>query len=198
MKAHKYFGQATQDARIASLIETLPKQYLGREYAFTERVRSIATIRFAYDHLQVTDDINLEDLDALSMRSMPLCMSTLHQHLRSTHHLKHVGRLQYSLFLKVTYNFFVEFHLCAVTLCYDFFLLFQLIIFKGIGITLEQAIEFWKDELGNRGGRNFEKDYAYNIKHSYGTVGKRTSYTPYSCAKIEDMTPGAGIVRPRF
>lgn len=102
VKAHKYFGQATQDARIASLIETLPKQYLGREYAFTERVRSIALIIvFANDHLQVTDDINLEDLDALSVRSMPLCMSTLHQHLRSTHHLKHVGRLQYSLFLKV-------------------------------------------------------------------------------------------------
>lgn len=39
-RAHKHFGQMKQDARISSLIETLPKQYLGKEYTFTERVSS--------------------------------------------------------------------------------------------------------------------------------------------------------------
>ncbi len=40
------------------------------------------------------------DLDALSKRSMPLCMRHLHNSLKREHKLKHWGRLQYGLFLK--------------------------------------------------------------------------------------------------
>ena len=44
-------------------------------------------------------------------------MQQLHQRLRTEHHLKHFSRLQYILFL------------------------------KGIGITLEDALRFWKSEF---------------------------------------------------
>jgi DNA primase large subunit len=54
------------------------------------------------------------------------------------------------------------------------------------------VLEFWRDELERKGGRNFDKEFAYNIKHSYGTVGKRTSYSPYACRKIIDEAPVEG------
>ena len=40
----------------------------------------------------------------LSRTSYPLCMRQLHTALKENHHLKHGGRLQYGLFLKVSYK----------------------------------------------------------------------------------------------
>lgn len=53
----------------------------------------------------------------LASTSFPLCMRRLHTHLRKEHHLRHFGRMQYGLFL------------------------------KGIGMTLEDALKFWKIEF---------------------------------------------------
>lgn len=53
----------------------------------------------------------------LSGKSFPLCMRQLHKALRENHHLRHGGRMQYGLFL------------------------------KGIGLTLEQALQFWRSEF---------------------------------------------------
>lgn len=53
----------------------------------------------------------------LSGKSFPLCMRHLHKALRENHHLRHGGRMQYGLFL------------------------------KGIGLTLEQALQFWRSEF---------------------------------------------------
>eukprot|EP01126_Amoeba_proteus_P002192 TRINITY_DN10686_c0_g1_i1.p1 TRINITY_DN10686_c0_g1~~TRINITY_DN10686_c0_g1_i1.p1 ORF type:complete len:274 (+),score=59.28 TRINITY_DN10686_c0_g1_i1:1381-2202(+) len=147
IRAYKCFGNVREDERIGLFLENLPTLYVGDNYVFTTKAGT---------------EIRLEELDQLSMQSMPLCMGFLHQQLRSKHHLRNVGRLQYGLFL------------------------------KGIGVNLEQALEFWREELGVKGGRNFDKDYSYGIKHTYGMVGKRTSYVPYSCDKIINMTPGEG------
>eukprot|EP01130_Rhizamoeba_saxonica_P006196 TRINITY_DN2462_c0_g1_i1.p1 TRINITY_DN2462_c0_g1~~TRINITY_DN2462_c0_g1_i1.p1 ORF type:complete len:403 (-),score=68.83 TRINITY_DN2462_c0_g1_i1:34-1242(-) len=100
--------------------------------------------------------VDINSLDELSATSFPLCMERLHIHLRRTHHLKHHGRLQYGLFL------------------------------KGIGLTLEDALDFWRREA-DIAGKNFDKDYSYGVKHNYGKVGKRTSYTPYSCKKLMSL-----------
>uniref|UniRef100_A0A8C4QQL1 DNA primase large subunit n=1 Tax=Eptatretus burgeri TaxID=7764 RepID=A0A8C4QQL1_EPTBU len=102
---------------------------------------------------------------ALATRSFPLCMRSLHYALRDQHHLRHGGRLQYGLFL------------------------------KGLGLSLEQALTFWRTEFarGSIDPEKFEKGYAYNIRHAYGKEGKRTDYTPYSCMKIiQTNTPGPG------
>uniref|UniRef100_A0A3B3I2M1 DNA primase large subunit n=1 Tax=Oryzias latipes TaxID=8090 RepID=A0A3B3I2M1_ORYLA len=100
--------------------------------------------------------ISLEQIDSLSGKSFPLCMRQLHQALRENHHLRHGGRMQYGLFL------------------------------KGIGISLEQALQFWRSEFirGKVDADKFDKAYAYGIRHMYGKEGKRADYTPYSCMKV--------------
>uniref|UniRef100_A0A665X786 DNA primase large subunit n=1 Tax=Echeneis naucrates TaxID=173247 RepID=A0A665X786_ECHNA len=100
--------------------------------------------------------ISLEQIDSLSGKSYPLCMRQLHQAVRENHHLRHGGRMQYGLFL------------------------------KGIGLSLEQALQFWKSEFirGKVDADKFDKAYAYSIRHMFGKEGKRTDYTPYSCMKV--------------
>ncbi|KAA0717910.1 DNA primase large subunit [Triplophysa tibetana] len=100
--------------------------------------------------------ISLEQIDALAAKSFPLCKRHLHKALRESHHLRHGGRMQYGLFL------------------------------KGIGLTLEQALQFWRSEFirGKVDADKFDKAYAYSIRHMFGKEGKRTDYTPYSCMKV--------------
>uniref|UniRef100_A0AAY4DXL0 DNA primase large subunit n=1 Tax=Denticeps clupeoides TaxID=299321 RepID=A0AAY4DXL0_9TELE len=100
--------------------------------------------------------ISLEQIDPLSTKSFPLCMRQLHKSLRENHHLRHGGRMQYGLFL------------------------------KGIGLSLEQALQFWRSEFikGKVDADKFDKAYAYSVRHMFGKEGKRTDYTPYSCMKV--------------
>lgn len=114
-------------------------------------------------------------------------MLRLHHALRENHHLRHGGRMQYGLFL------------------------------KGAGLTLEQSLAFWKSEFTKKMDADkvcgegvlgqgllrkpllhcmllswqFEKSYAYNVRHNYGREGKRANYTPYSCMKIILSNPPA-------
>jgi DNA primase large subunit len=100
-------------------------------------------------------DIKPEMIDTLASTSMPLCMKNLHQALKMQHHLKHGGRMQYGLFL------------------------------KGAGLQLEDAISFWRQHFCKKMSvDDFNKKYAYNIRHNYGKEGKRKDYTPYNCMKI--------------
>ncbi|XP_047207779.1 DNA primase large subunit isoform X1 [Girardinichthys multiradiatus] len=100
--------------------------------------------------------ISLEQIDSLAGKSFPLCMRQLHQALRDNHHLRHGGRMQYGLFL------------------------------KGIGLSLEQALQFWRMEFirGKVDADKFDKAYAYSVRHMFGKEGKRADYTPYSCMKV--------------
>ncbi|KAH6669180.1 eukaryotic and archaeal DNA primase [Plectosphaerella plurivora] len=107
------------------------------------------------------------NVDALSQH-FPACMSHLHRSLRRDAHLKHYGRLQYTLFL------------------------------KGIGLNLEECLLFWRQAFRNTTDDTFNKEYRYNVRHSYGDVGgdsnrRGRGYSPFSCQKIlTEHPPGPG------
>ncbi|CAM0137401.1 unnamed protein product [Umbelopsis sp. WA50703] len=93
----------------------------------------------------------------------PLCMNNLHQSLTRDKHLKHGGRMQYGLFL------------------------------KGIGLSVEEALVFWRKAFSNHTDDKFQKEYTYNIRHNYGLEGRRVNYAPYSCMKIiQSNQPSTG------
>lgn len=143
--ASHHLGEIEQDERLVSLLKGLHQSYAGNDYSSTNTV------------------VPIESLDSLSVKSFPLCMRTLHEYLRTAHHLKHGGRLQYGLFL------------------------------KGIGVTLEDSLRFWREEFTKIMDLDkFEKQYAYNVRYNYGKEGSKRNYTPYSCMKIISTTVGPG------
>jgi DNA primase large subunit len=109
--------------------------------------------------------VTAAQLPRLAAESFPLCMATMLRALREAHHLKHKGRQQLGLFL------------------------------KGIGLPLEEAVRFWRTEMGPHApGDKFDKEYLYNIRHNYGKEGTRKDYTPHSCLTLVAAVPGAGEV----
>ncbi|GAB9467772.1 DNA primase [Globisporangium polare] len=101
------------------------------------------------------DQITPDMIDGLATTSMPLCMRSLHKALKVNHHMKFTGRQQYGLFL------------------------------KAIGLQLDDAIAYWRQEFCKKMSvDDFNKKYAYNIRHNYGKEGKRKDYTPYNCMRI--------------
>jgi len=144
--ARAFYAKAEEEAeRLGPLLQNLTNAYLGPSFASGN----------------VSGRVTLEQLPLVMQRSAPLCMKSLHDRLRDSHHLKHDARMQFGLFL------------------------------KGIGVTLEDSLAYWKNEFmkGGKTSEQFDKQYSYNIRHSYGMEGKRTSYTPFSCMKIINSTP---------
>jgi DNA primase large subunit len=111
--------------------------------------------------------ITAANVDNLSQH-FPACMSNLHRSLRRDAHLKHYGRLQYTLFL------------------------------KGIGLNLEECLVFWRTGFSKITDDTFNKEYRYNVRHVYGDVGGDSNrrgggYSPFSCQKIlTEHPPGPG------
>lgn len=71
------------DERLVDLVKNLHTSYTGKDYVVSGK-----------------GTIPIESIDQLSKKSFSLCMRQCHESLRSKHHLKHQGRLQYGLFLK--------------------------------------------------------------------------------------------------
>lgn len=107
-------------------------------------------------------EIRAEMVDDLARKHFPMCMRSLHENLRRDHHLKHFGRLQYGLFLKV------------------------------LGLSVEEATAFWRKSFSKITDDKFNKEYRYNIRHSFGLEGKRANYPAKNCLQI--LTPGPSDV----
>ena len=95
-----------------------------------------------YTSQRITGSITRDQLPLLADRSMPLCMNILYKQGIADSHLKHGARMQFGLFL------------------------------KGIGLSMEESLAFWKLLFARKvQGDKFERQYAYNIRHSYGKEG---------------------------
>ncbi|KAJ8913660.1 hypothetical protein NQ315_007377 [Exocentrus adspersus] len=139
---------SVDDDRLNSLLNNLHNTYTGKEY-YTQTEK---------------DRVDPALIDDYSRKHFPLCMRTMHEVLRSTHHLKHHSRVEYGLFL------------------------------KGIGLLYDDAMTFWKQELTKTadGDKKFEREYSYCVRYNYGKAGKAVNWTPYSCNKIITSNVGPG------
>ncbi|PVH95865.1 DNA primase large subunit [Periconia macrospinosa] len=146
-----------EDDRLAPILAHLSQSFNSPDAAYSSSDADIEGL----------SAIRAGAIDTLS-KSFPLCMQNLHMTLRANSHLKHYGRLQYTLFL------------------------------KGIGLSLEECIIFWRKSFKLMTDDKFQKEYKYNIRHAYGDVGgdanrRGRGYTPYSCHKIiTEPLPGPG------
>lgn len=110
------------------------------------------------------DDIKAEMVNGLAAKHFPMCMRALHDNLQRDNHLKYFGRLQYGLFLKVSPQ------ILAANYSPTF-------AFQVLGLSIEEAIIFWRKSFSNRiTDDRFNKEYKYNIRHSYGLEGRRHNY----------------------
>ncbi|KAL2195101.1 eukaryotic and archaeal DNA primase, large subunit-domain-containing protein [Corynascus similis CBS 632.67] len=145
-----------EDDRLTPILNHLSKNFIAPDAGYSG---SGAPIEGA--------EISARNIDNLSQH-FPLCMTHLHRSLRRDAHLKHYGRLQYTLFL------------------------------KGIGLSLEECLIFWRSAFNKITDDTFNKEYRYNVRHTYGDVGgdanrRSGGYSPYSCQKIlTEHAPGPG------
>ena len=100
--AARFLPRMDEDNRLAPILHHLSQSFVAPDAGYSES-SSIGDMA----------SINAGSIDALSAH-FPLCMQNLHRELRKNSHLKHFGRLQYTLFL------------------------------KGIGLDLQECIAFWR------------------------------------------------------
>ncbi|KAK5995910.1 putative DNA primase large subunit [Cladobotryum mycophilum] len=112
-----------EDDRLTPILNHLSKNFITPDSAYMSG--STAPIG-----AQITS----ANVDSLSQH-FPACMSNLHRTLRREAHLKHYGRLQYTLFL------------------------------KGIGLNLEECLMFWRSSFHKVNDDTFNKEYRYNVRH---------------------------------
>ncbi|KAF2966834.1 hypothetical protein GQX73_g6765 [Xylaria multiplex] len=145
-----------EDDRLTPILNHLSKNFITPDASYVGSSSSVSGA-----------DISARNIDTLSAQ-FPLCMQNLHRTLRRDAHLKHFGRLQYSLFL------------------------------KGIGLNLEECLIFWRSAFHKITDDTFNKEYRYNVRHVYGDVGGDSNrrgggYSPFSCQKIlTEHPPGPG------
>ncbi|KAK4189101.1 putative DNA primase large subunit [Podospora australis] len=145
-----------EDDRLTPILNHLSKNFIAPDSSYSGNGTAVEGA-----------EISARNIDHLSQH-FPACMAHLHRTLRRDAHLKHFGRLQYTLFL------------------------------KGIGLNLEECLVFWRSSFKNITDDTFNKEYRYNVRHVYGDVGgdanrRGGGYSPYSCQKIlTEHAPGPG------
>lgn len=119
-----------------------------------ERVKSLldAIPNVVIQYEYHSHHIDIHTLDDLAVKHFPLCMKYMHQQLTKKRHLKHDARLRYSLFL------------------------------KGIGVQLEDALQFWQQRMDPTSYK--KNSMTYNIRYNYGKERGLKDYSPFACKTI--------------
>ena len=92
-EAAKALPRLDEDTRLMPIFDHLGQGFLSGMSVASE-----------YSSAQDLDgeEVRAEMIDELAEKHWPMCMRHLHDCLRRDRHLKHYGRLQYGLFLKVS------------------------------------------------------------------------------------------------
>ena len=139
------------------LARTSQRLSLMEDERVTPRLVALSNQYLGKKYGQSGGTVSVEQIEQLVTSSFPLCMSSIHFALKETKHAKHWARLQYGLFL------------------------------KAVGLSSDDALTFWRKYLTkNSDADSFDKKYAYLFRHMYGKEGKKVSYSPYSCIKIQN------------
>lgn len=77
-----------QDERLKPILDSMATAYTGPDFGSRKGGAG-------------GDAVRAEEIEGLATTAFPLCMQALHEALRAQSHLKHWGRQQYGLFLKV-------------------------------------------------------------------------------------------------
>ncbi|XP_044253732.1 DNA primase large subunit-like [Tribolium madens] len=134
---------------------------------FDEHLQAIISMLDLVKPIEYNPGFGSLELEQLPEKSkkFPLCMQIQYETLQKTHHLKYFSRAQFGFFL------------------------------KGIGLSLKDALEFWKREFVKiMDEERFSKEYAYYFKHQYGVIGAKINYKPFNCEKIQNQGVTSGQV----
>ena len=97
----------------------------------------------------------------VATRPFPPCIRNKMEDLRRDAHLKYHDRFQLNLF------------------------------FKGIGFTVNEALEFWRRGVFPKGRmKAYQGEHTYAIRHHYGLEGAMKDYTPHNCDSLAELTEG--------
>ncbi|KAJ2785475.1 DNA primase subunit pri2 [Coemansia interrupta] len=146
-------------AALALCARALPQ--LGEDERLLPVLLSLGrqSARAEYQPTGAAGALTADAVAPLAAAAFPPCMRHLHAQLVHDRHLRHAGRLQLGLFLKAA------------------------------GLPLADAMVFWRRAFAGLTDDQFQKAYAYNVRHSYGQEGRRANYTPYSCHRIITASP---------
>lgn len=161
----KALPRLDEDTRLVPILSHLSMGFMAgitSDYSFTSTA----------DGEAVTADMVPE----LAVQSFPLCMRNMQDTLKGSKHLKHEGRMQYGLFLKVRVP-----NLRLFSRAIQLLIRINLRRTQGIGLSVEEALAFWRKSFSSITDDKFNKEYRYNIRHNYGLEGSRKNYTPKSC-----------------
>ena len=108
---------------------------------------------------------HIKDIDYFAQVHFPLCMYEMYRTFKRDKHLKHMGRLQFILFM------------------------------RGMGFKVEDLIKFFTEIVKSGPASKKVKEYVYAINHAYGLTGSKTEYSGMGCPKIISLSrPSKGDV----